>query len=104
MRRVLSKEEFKKWLSKFLPELSNLDFNLAPGIVSNRSDGHLVHLDGLNYSRAWCLYGIAETLPEYGHLIKIANDHINHSLPDLTDGHYAGGHWLASFALMALSD
>lgn len=104
MRRVLPKDEFKKWLGMFLPDLKNANFELEPGIVADRTDGHLVHLDGLNYSRAWCLFGIAKTLPEYGHLIKIGNDHINYSLPDLTDGNYEGGHWLASFALLALSE
>lgn len=104
MRRVLPKDEFKEWLCKFLPKLKYADFKLEPGVVSDRTDGHLVHLDGLNYSRAWCLFGIAKTLPEYGHLVKIGNDHIEHSLPDLTDGNYEGGHWLASFALLALSD
>lgn len=104
MRRVLPKDEFKKWLDKFLPKLKDSDFKLEPGIVADRTDGHLVHLDGLNYSRAWCLFGIAKTLPEYGHLVRIGNDHINHSLPDLTDGNYEGGHWLASFALLALSE
>ena len=103
MRRVLSKEKFRTWLSAFLPELYDHNFKLQPGIVSDREDGHLVHLDGLNYSRAWCLYGIAETLPEYGHLVEVANEHINHSLPNLIDGNYEGGHWLASFALLALS-
>ena len=104
MRRVLSKDAFKKWLYKFLPDLKNADFELKPGIVANRTDGHLVHLDGLNYSRAWCLFGIAKTLPEYSHLIKIGNEHLNYSLPDLTDGNYEGGHWLASFALLSLSE
>lgn len=104
MRRVLPKAEFKTWLDKFLPNLKNPDFKLEPGVVSDRTDGYLVHLDGLNYSRAWCLFGIAKALPEYGHLVKIGNDHINHSLPDLTDGNYEGGHWLASFALLALSE
>lgn len=103
MRRVLSKEEFKLWLTDFLPQITNDDFTLEPGLVSDREDGHLVHLDGLNYSRAWCLYGIAETLPEYNYLIDVANQHIDHSLPSLTDGNYEGGHWLASFALMSLS-
>jgi len=104
MRRVLSKEEFNNWLSEFLPQILDPEFTLTPGIVSDRTDGHLVHLDGLNYSRAWCLYGIAETLPEYQHLIKIANKHIEHSLPNMRDGNYQGGHWLASFALLALSN
>lgn len=103
MRKVLSKQEFEVWLNAFLPELVNPNFKLKPGIVSNREDGHLVHLDGLNYSRAWCLFGIAETLPHLVHLAPIANKHLKHSLPDLTDGNYEGGHWLASFALMALT-
>lgn len=103
MRRVLGKTEFKEWFDKFLPQLVNSAYELEPGIVSDRTDGHLVHLDGLNYSRAWCLYGIAESLPEYSHLIELGNKHIEHSLPSLTDGNYEGGHWLASFALMSLT-
>jgi hypothetical protein len=104
MRRVLPKKEFKTWLEAFLPDLKYVNFKLEPGVVSDRSDGHLVHLDGLNFSRAWCLYGIAKALPdEYGHLNKIGNEHINHSLPNLIGDSYEGGHWLASFALLALS-
>ena len=102
MRRVLSTSEFKKWLKEFLPELSGVGFKLEPGIVTDREDGHLVHLDGLNFSRAWCLYGIAETLPEYAHLVPVANAHIEYSLPNLVGDGYEGGHWLASFALLAL--
>jgi len=103
MRRVLSKDDFAAWLKEFLPQLSDSKFQLAPGIVSDREDGHLVHLDGLNFSRAWCLYGIAQTLPEYQHLNAVANEHISHSLPAITDGNYEGGHWLASFAIYALN-
>ena len=102
MRRVLDNEDYKAWLNKFLPELSDPSFSLEPGIVSDRSDGQLAHLDGLNFSRAWCLYGIASTDQEYNHLKRIADRHIAHSLPSISDGHYEGGHWLASFALMAL--
>lgn len=103
MRKILPKAEFKRWLEDFLPGLEKQEFTLEPAIVTDRTDGHLVHLDGLNYSRAWCLFGIAETLPEYAHLRTVANNHIKYSLPDLTDGNYEGGHWLASFALMALT-
>ncbi len=102
MRRVLPEDAFRNWLHKFLPQLANRDFQLEPGVVADRKDGHLVHLDGLNFSRAWCLYGIAETLPEYQHLVQIANDHIDYSLPGLVGDSYEGGHWLASFALLAL--
>jgi hypothetical protein len=65
MRKILPGEEFRSWLKGFLPELSGTGFSLEPGVVSDRTDGHLVHLDGVNFSRAWCLYGIAATLPEY---------------------------------------
>lgn len=103
MRRVLAIDEYRKWLNAFLPELANLDFTIKPAIVTDRKDGHIVHLDGLNFSRAWCLHGIAETLEEFGFLSKIGNDHIQHSLPSITDGNYEGGHWLGSFALLSLS-
>lgn len=104
MRRVYSKAKFKTWLEKFLPELKSRSFELEPAIVSDRSDGHLVHLDGLNFSRAWCLYGIAKALPEeYGHLVKIGNEHIKYSFDNLVGDSYEGGHWLASFALLALA-
>ena len=102
MRRVLSKKEFAAWLKKFLPQLSDKKFHLAPGIVSDRKDGKLVHLDGLNFSRAWCLYGMA-SLPGYSHLRKIADEHLRYSLPAVAGDSYEGGHWLASFAIYALS-
>ncbi len=104
MRKVLPEEEFRSWLKGFLPGLSGADFSLEPGVVSDRTDGHLVHLDGVNFSRAWCLYGIAATLPEYSHLIPIANAHISHSLPSIMDDSYEGSHWLGTFAICALKD
>lgn len=102
MRRILSKDEFKKWLKQFAPQLFSKKYTLEPGKVSDRSDGHLVHLDGLNFSRAWCLYGIAKTLPELKHLNTIADLHVQTSLSNIVDGDYMGEHWLASFALLAL--
>ncbi len=102
MRRVLEPEDFRSWLSEFMPTLSDPAFTLAPGIVSDRTDGHLVHLDGLNFSRAWCLYGIAHTLPTYGHLRTIADEHIHHSIGEVVGDDYEGGHWLGSFAIYAL--
>lgn len=104
MRRVLSKEEFKPWYDAFLPQLKKKDAVFAPGQVSDRSDGKLVHLDGVNLSRAWCLYGIAEAIPEYSHLTTMANEHINFTLENIKDDDYAGGHWLASFAIYALTE
>ena len=102
MRRVLDIEDYSIWLDKFIPALSDPGFSLEPGIVTDKSDGQLAHLDGLNFSRAWCLYGIAGGVPGYKHLSKIADEHIMHSLPGITGDHYEGGHWLASFALLAL--
>ncbi|MBN2345016.1 MAG: DUF2891 domain-containing protein [Candidatus Aminicenantes bacterium] len=102
MRRVLPAGEFTRWLKRFLPPLADKRFSLAPGIVSDRRDGKLVHLDGLNFSRAWCLYGIA-SLKGYGHLRSIADEHLRHSLPTVAGDSYEGGHWLATFALYALA-
>ncbi|MEQ6123167.1 DUF2891 domain-containing protein [Pseudotenacibaculum sp. MALMAid0570] len=103
MKRVLSKEEFARWFAKFLPELKSPDYQLAVGEVSDRKDGKLVHLDGVNFSRAWCLYTIVKDMPEYDHLKNIAAEHINYSLPNLVGDSYEGGHWLGSFAIYALN-
>jgi hypothetical protein len=102
LRKILPQKEFLSWLAKFLPQLANDDFSWQPGAVSDRSDGHLVHLDGLNFSRAWCLYGLAKQFASYGHLRKIADKHVQYSLKSVADDNYEGEHWLASFALYAL--
>ena len=103
MRRVLPPREFAAWLRKFLPRLADKKFQLAPGEVRDRTDGKLVHLDGLNFSRAWCLYGLAARLPGYRHLRRIADEHLRLSLEAVTAGTYEGEHWLASFAVYALA-
>ncbi|MDD7887326.1 DUF2891 domain-containing protein [Flavivirga sp. 57AJ16] len=103
MKRVLTTAEFKVWISSFLPQLSKKDFVLETGKVSDRKDGKLVHLDGVNFSRAWSLNKIAEGLSEYVHLKDIANQHINYSLPSIVGDSYEGGHWLGSFAIYALN-
>jgi hypothetical protein len=103
MRRVLAEREFASWLKGFLPQLGDRKFSLAPGRVLDRKDGKLVHLDGLNFSRAWCLYGIAARLPGYRHLRRIADEHLRLSLEAISAGTYEGEHWLASFAIHALS-
>ena len=101
MSRVMPKAEYITWLDQFLPQLKDQDFKLEVGRVSDRSDGKLVHLDGVNFSRAWSLKSIAETDNKYNHLITIANNHINNSLPSLVGDSYEGGHWLGSFAIYA---
>ncbi|MEZ5031801.1 MAG: DUF2891 domain-containing protein [Saprospiraceae bacterium] len=103
LRRIMPVEMFRPWLRAFLPELADPSFTLIPGEVRDRTDGKLVHLDGLNFSRAWCLYDLARSLPEYGHLRQIADQHMAASLPRMTDGAYEGEHWLASFAWLALT-
>lgn len=101
MTKVLTSEEYVLWLDQFLPGIKDQNFQLKPGIVSDRTDGKLVHLDGVNFSRAWCLKNIAKTNQKYNHLISLANEHINYSLPSLVEDSYEGGHWLGSFAIFA---
>lgn len=99
MRKVLSEDKFAIWLDSFLPTLNVGNLDLLPGKVLDRSDGKLVHLDGVNFSRAWCLY----PLKKYTQAQNLAREHMNYSLKNITDGDYAGEHWLASFALYAYS-
>ena len=76
---------------------------MDPSIVKDKTDGKLVHIDGLNFSRAWCLYGLADQYEEFTYLKNIGDKHMNHSLPQILSGAYAGEHWLASFAIYAVS-
>ncbi len=105
MRRVLPVPEFQAWLSGFLPEIARQAPTtlFTPAQVSDRSDGKIVHLDGLNLSRAWCWRSIAAALDEPIRAIAMAAAarHLAASLPHVA-GDYAGEHWLASFALLAL--
>lgn len=105
MARILPKEKYSGWLEQFIPGMVKGTTKLPyePAKVSDRTDGKIVHLDGLNLSRAWCLFRIERALPgEQAHLIKLAEKHLQASLPNITSGDYAGEHWLASFAIHAL--
>ncbi len=93
MRRVLSSEEFIAWMDSFLPQLAE----------SDRTDGKLVHLDGLNFSRAWVFYGLSKQYPKYKHLQNLANHHVSYSYSNIVGDTYEGGHWLGSFAIYALN-
>lgn len=97
MRKVLSDEAFETWSKAFLPTLEDNSLRLKPGRVLDRADGHLVHLDGLNFSRAWCLFPLKDNNLAY----NTAIEHVQYSLPKITDGDYAGQHWLGTFALYA---
>ena len=105
MSRILSAKEFEKWLVKFLPGItSGRKFSLEPAVVSDRTDAKLVHLDGLNLSRAWCLYHISAKLGnKFPHLLQIADNHLGSALPHISSGAYEGEHWLGSFAVYALT-
>lgn len=105
MRRVLPKNAFEMWLEDFLPQLKSEDFEMEVGEVSDRTDGKLVHLDGLNFSRAWVFYGLINQYPDkFSHLQEIADKHVAYSFPNLVGDSYEGGHWLGSFAIYALQE
>ena len=104
MRRVLPPSEFAAWLGTFLPRLPAAESAgwLPVAVVTDRADGKLAHLDGLNLSRAWMLEGIASGLPSGDArrpaLMAAARAHAASGLAAVTGQHYAGGHWLGSFA------
>lgn len=105
MQRILSKKDFLIWLKKFAPQICKKNFSWEVAQVSDRTDGHLVHLDGLNFSRAWNIYHLINQYPkEFSHLKELANTHLTFSLPSIVDGNYEGEHWLASFALRAFEE
>lgn len=105
MTRLLDKPQYFLWIKKFMPRLlvdPSSVFKTA--VVSDRTDGKLVHLDGLNFSRAACLYEVAKKLPaSNAKLLRLtAARHIEAALPNVVSGSYAGEHWLGSFAVYAL--
>lgn len=102
MQRIMPEKKFLLWLKNFLPTVFDKNFNWNVAKVSDRTDGHLVHLDGLNFSRAWNFYALIAKYPkQFLHLKLLADRHFQYSLPTITDGNYEGEHWLASFALRA---
>ena len=107
MRAVLSAEEFNAWFGAFLPDAANgaPAALFAPATVSDRSDGKIAHLDGLNLSRAWCWKTIVAGTPAADPLRLRAEQsiaaHLSGALEKVA-GDYMGEHWLASFALLAL--
>jgi hypothetical protein len=108
MRRILAPAEFASWLSSFLPGMGARQpaTLFAPVTVSDRGDPHIVHLDGLNLSRAWCFRGISSVLAERDPRASAASDaaaaHLDAGLKGLDSADYLGGHWLATFAALAL--
>ncbi|MEM9232636.1 MAG: DUF2891 domain-containing protein [Pseudomonadota bacterium] len=104
MRRVMSREEFALWLRAFLPQIPEDGSGdwLAPGIVTDPTDGKLVHLDGVNLSRAWNMEGLAAALPEGDPRIPAlsasADLHRETGIAAVSAENYEGSHWLGSFA------
>jgi hypothetical protein len=105
MRRVMGREEFAGWLTASLPGIprdGRADW-LAPGVVTDRSDPKLAHIDGLNLSRAWMLEGLAAGLPDAdarrAALRVAAAVHRARGEEGVTGEHYEGGHWLGTFAV-----
>ena len=96
---------FPAWFEQFLPRIASHEpaSLFTPAIVSDRSDGKIAHLDGLNLSRAWCWRSIAPLLPskEQSIALNAADEHLAAALSHIA-GDYMGEHWLASFALLAL--
>jgi hypothetical protein len=104
MRRILPQDEFAAWLGEFLPGIprdGRSDW-LEPGVVMDPSDGKLVHLDGVNLSRAWNLENIARALPDSdprrAALLASGRVHAEAGIASVSAEHYEGSHWLASFA------
>ncbi len=105
MTRVLSPARFAGWLEDFLPGIphdGSADW-LPLARVTDRADGKLAHLDGLNLSRAWNLLRIARALPDTDprkrSVDAAARAHASSALAAVSDAHYAGGHWLGTYAV-----
>ena len=109
MRRVLSPAQFSAWLTGFLPGIPKDGSTkwLPIGVVTDKTDGKLAHLDGLNLSRAWMLEGIAGALVtedlRRASLLATARVHAESGLAAVTDERYEGSHWLGSFATYLLT-
>ncbi len=108
MARVLKKDEFERWFRNFIPfdKLQKcINFN-SPVKVSNKSDAKLIHIDGLNISRAWAFKDIIQKLKngrEKDFILKCYKKHREYGLRNVMSGNYGGEHWLASFAVYLLS-
>jgi len=109
MRRILPPAVFASWFSRFLPHIASCAPHtlFTPAIVSDRSDGKIAHLDGLNLSRAWCWRHLAGTMSVDDPRLRVMHDaaarHLEASLAHVA-GDYMGEHWLATFAVLALDE
>jgi hypothetical protein len=109
MRRLLHASDFARWFDAFLPNIAAGQPRtlFAPASVSDRSDGKIAHLDGLNISRAWCWSSLANTLPDIDPRRPVMREAVHrHLLAGIAHvaGDYMCEHWLASFAVLALTE
>ncbi len=110
MRRILGPDAFSKWLSEFLPDVGTVSDSklMQPVAVSDVTDPKLVHLAGLNLSRAWCMQGIVQGLPKGDNrtapLLNSAKEHAKVGLSYVFSGQYEGEHWLGTFAVYSLTN
>lgn len=106
MQKVLDKPGFRNWFNNWLSAKSLQHLTSLPK-VSDRTDLQIVHLDGLSFSRSWCMSGIARQLPKNDKrkslLLNSSLKHLQESLSNVASGNYGGEHWLASFAVYAIS-
>ncbi|KXU31624.1 hypothetical protein A0J57_08150 [Sphingobium sp. 22B] len=104
LMREVGGERFAGWLAAFMPDPFGDDMRAltSPATVTDRTDGRLAHMDGLNLSRAWCWFSLAPFLPLPERIRDIASIHLGSALPHLADD-YMGEHWLATFAVLALT-
>ena len=104
--RVLSAGDtnFPHWWDRFAGDVRVLE----PAEVSDITDGRLVHLAGLNLSRAWMMRNIAAALPDdhplRDWLESSAQRHLDAGMTSVFTGDYAGEHWLATFAVYAMTE
>ncbi len=109
MRRLLPEEAFRPWFDRFLPGIAEgrPATLFGPASVTDRTDGKIAHLDGLNLSRAWCWRALAAALPasdrRRSSMEEASARHLAAGLPHLSSD-YMGEHWLASFAALALDE
>ncbi|MDT0382454.1 DUF2891 domain-containing protein [Streptomyces sp. DSM 42041] len=107
MRRVLQPPRFATWLTAFLPELSSgRPEELPPPEVSDPADPQIGHLLGLCLHRAAALQAVAAALPpgdpRRAALDAAADAHLHVALPATDGDDFTLGHWLATFAALAL--
>jgi hypothetical protein len=106
MQALLPADAFAPWFAAFLPDLASRqpDTLFAPAQVSDRSDGKIAHLDGLNLSRAWAMGSLATAVPGAASAVlqQAAAWHLAAAIDEVA-GDYMGEHWLASFAMLALT-